>query len=283
MGVDIRSRMETNLFTFADHREFLKAYLSERGPTQGVRALARKAGFKSPGYLTMLVKGDRKLTARSAEMLARALAFKGSSRQLLIAFARLDSCRNEKERQQAQSEILRIKSRRPEFKISAKQYSFLATWYCPVIYALIREGAPNPSVAEIASYLGRGVSPAMVERALADLEFLGLIKRDAKGEWRQVHMALTTPEDIREIAVSQYHRNNLELAEAALALPPEEREFGGLTVGVPRRLLPKVKERIRALRSELNEMLSAEPDSADIYQISLNLFPLTKGIERIEQ
>lgn len=275
--------METNLFAFADHREFLKAYLSERGPSQGVRALARKAGFKSPGYLTMLVKGDRKLTPRSAEMLARALALKGSSRQLLIAFARLDSCRSEKEKQQAQSEILRIKSRRPEFRINAKQYSFLATWYCPVIYALLSEEGANPTSAQFAAYLGRGVSVAMVEKALSDLEFLGLIERDTAGEWRQVHKALATPEDIREIAVQQYHRNNLELAEAALSLPPEEREFGGLTVAVPRRLLPKVKDKIRALRSELNEMLSAEKSAADVYQISINLFPLTKGIERIEQ
>jgi hypothetical protein len=48
-------------------------------------------------------------------------------------------------------------------------------------------------------------------------------------------------------------------------------------------MLPKVKEKIRALRSELNEMLSAEKAAADVYQISINLFPLTKGIERIEQ
>lgn len=231
----------------------------------------------------MLIKGERKLTPRSADMLAKALALKGARRQLMLAFARLDSGKTEKEKSAAREEILRIKSRRPEFKISAKQYSFLATWYCPVIYALLRDGIPSPSPAELAACLGRGVSAAMVESALVDLHFLGLIERSESGHWKPVHSSLTTPDDIRAAAVEKYHRNSLELAEAALALPPEEREFGGLTVGVPRRLLPKVKERIRALRTELNEMLSAEADLADVYQLNVNFFPLTKGIERVEQ
>ncbi|MRT32800.1 hypothetical protein FGX01_02795, partial [Xylella fastidiosa subsp. multiplex] len=75
----------------------------------------------------MLVKGERKLTPRSADLLARALALKGRRRALLLAFARLDSGRTEKEKLQAREEIVRIKSVRPEFKLNAAQYSFLAT------------------------------------------------------------------------------------------------------------------------------------------------------------
>jgi uncharacterized protein (TIGR02147 family) len=275
--------MEPNVYEFSNHRDFLKAYLARKKSSQGLRALARKAGFKSPGYLTMLIKGERKLTPRSAELLGKALALKGRRRKLMMAFSRLDSARTEQERNAAQAEILKIKSHQPEFKISAKQYSFLATWYCPVVFALLQSGKVNPSADFIAERLGRGVSAEMVRLALADLEFLGLIRKDEKGNWQPVNSALSTPEDIRDLAIGTYHRNNLDLAKEALALPLDQREFGGLTVAVPRRLLPKVKEKIRALRMELNEMLAAETAEADVYQINFNVFPLTRGIERIDQ
>ncbi|MFX5760967.1 hypothetical protein ABTE44_19755, partial [Acinetobacter baumannii] len=66
------------IYDCADHREYLRRCLFKEGAQpQGLRALARKAGFKSPGHLTMLVKGERKLTARSADLLARAFQLKG--------------------------------------------------------------------------------------------------------------------------------------------------------------------------------------------------------------
>jgi uncharacterized protein (TIGR02147 family) len=261
------------IFECADHREFLQRCLPEG---KGLRALARKAGFKSPGLLTMLVKGERKLTPRSADLLARALALKGRRRALLLAFARLDSGRTEKEKLQAREEIVRIKSVRPEFKLNAAQYSFLATWYYPVVYALLQNLPAGTSSAAIAARLGRGVSAADVEEALADLALLGLIERDAAGAWRPSHAAISTPEDVRDLAIGKYHRNMLGLAEEALALPLDRREFNGLTVSIPSRLLPQVKDKIRAFRTELNELLSRETEPGEVFQFNVQFFPLTQ-------
>ncbi len=276
--------METrNIYTCLNHREFLKSCLTNHRSSQGLRALARKAGFKSPGHLTMLIKGQRRLTMRSADLLAKALALKGRKRSLFLAFSRLDSSRSEKEKNSAREEILRLKSFLPEFKISAKQYSFLAIWYYPVVYALLQNISSQSNAAFIAARLGRGVTAANVDQALQDLHFLGLIVKDKEGQWRPVHAALSTPDEVRELAVGKYHRNMLALAGESLELPLEDREFNGLTVAVPRRLLPQVKEKIRALRTELNEMLSRENQTADVYQINLQFFPMTTGMERTEQ
>lgn len=269
-----------SIYECADHRDFLKGYLASRESSHGLRHLSRKAGFKSPALVSMLIKGERRLTTRSAELLAKALELKGRQKSLLLAFARLDSGRTDKERQQAREEILKLKSYRPEFKLSAKQYSFLATWYYPVVFALLQNAPENFTNKEIAKRLGRGVTEQQVAQALDDLAYLGLIAKDEKNQWRPVNAALSTPEDVRDLAVGKYHRNMLSLAEAALELPLEEREFNGLTVAVPKRLVPAVKEKIRRLRTELNEMLARETAAADVYQVNLQFFPLTEGMER---
>lgn len=275
--------METkSIYECANHREFLKGYLASRKASVGLRSLARKAGFKSPALVSMLIKGERKLTPRSADLLAKALELKGRQKSLLLAFARLDSGRSDKERQQAREEILKLKSYRPEFKLSAKQYSFLATWYYPVVFALLQNAPEDLSAAAMAKRLGRGVTAAQVEQALDDLNFLGLIAKTETGQWRPVNATISTPEEVRDFAVGKYHRNMLAMAEAALDLPLEAREFNGLTVAVPQRLLPAVKEKIRRLRTELNEMLARETAPADVYQLNLQFFPLTEGMERKE-
>jgi uncharacterized protein (TIGR02147 family) len=275
--------METEIiFECANHRDFLKTYLASRKSSHGMRHLARQAGFKSSALVSMLVKGERRLTIRSAELLAKALRLKGKQKSLFLAFARLDSGRSEKEKNQAREEILKLKSYRPEFQMSAKQYSFLATWYYPVVFALLQNAPKNLSPSEIAAHLGRGVSAAQVKQAMEDLHFLGLVARDEQGRVRPVNAAISTAEDVRDLAVGKYHRNMLALAEAALELPLAEREFNGLTVTVPKRLVPHVKEKIRRLRTELNELLARETEAADVYQINMQFFPLTEGLERKE-
>ncbi len=68
----------------------------------------------------------------------------------------------------------------------------------------------------------------------------------------------------------------IDLARDALELAPSEREFNGVTVQIPREHLEGVKERIRKFRKELNEHLSQFETTGDVYQLNLQLFPLTK-------
>jgi uncharacterized protein (TIGR02147 family) len=270
------------IFDCGNHREFLKNYLAASKRGVGPRSLARKAGFKSSGHVTMLINGQRRLTPRSAELIAKGIGLKGRRRSLLIAFAKLDMSKSEKEKERIQEEILRLKSFQPEFQISTRQYSVLAIWYYPVVLTLLHIPAAPQDAAFLAQRLGRGVTATEVEKALADLSFLGLIQKNEAGRWIPSNAAMTTPQDVKDLAIVKYHRNSLMLAGDALDLPQSQREFNGLTVTIPTALMPRVKEKMRRLRTELNEMLAEENDSAEVFQIHLQVFPITRAIERKE-
>jgi uncharacterized protein (TIGR02147 family) len=86
-----------------------------------------------------------------------------------------------------------------------------------------------------------------------------------------------TGDDVRKMAIYRYYQQMNAMAEGALDIPKELRELSGLTVAIPRRLLPEVKERIRAFRREMHDFLSQfESEAEEVYQVNVQMFPLTK-------
>jgi uncharacterized protein YukE len=66
----------------------------------------------------------------------------------------------------------------------------------------------------------------------------------------------------------------------ALTCNPSPYTFG-LTAGVPKSLIPEIKQKIRKFRKELNEYLdSYEGESEDVYQVNIQFFPLTRSEEQ---
>jgi uncharacterized protein (TIGR02147 family) len=239
--------------------------------------LAKRAGFRTPATLSMIISGKRTFTRASAEKLSRALALKGMQRKALLAFAVLDCAGTEQERAQAREQLLRLKSHKPESLLGLAQYSVLSSWVALTVYTLAGMRGFRSDARGLASRLGRGVSVAQVESAIENLVALGLLERTGEGKLRQRSSgAIATPDEVLALAAYQYHRKMTELAREALELPSELREFNGLTVPVAPGQLAMVKEKIRRFRKELNESLSQGDEDGEVYQLNLQFFPLTR-------
>lgn len=75
-----------DIFDHQNHRDYLRAYLGGK-KAGGLRGLAQKAGFKSPGHITMLVKGERRLTSESASKLISGLGLRGRKRAMICSLS----------------------------------------------------------------------------------------------------------------------------------------------------------------------------------------------------
>jgi uncharacterized protein (TIGR02147 family) len=272
---------KTNIFDFQDHRPLLQQLLAEKkqsGRQNSLRSIAKKAGFSSPATISMIINGQRKLTLRSAEKLAGAFSLSGRNRKYFIQLSRVSSARNETERKREQDRLLRLKSNTSENLLGLMQYRFLSIWYFPVLYVLAGSKNFVRDDLKLAKRLGRGVTEKDVADAFRSLVALGLLSEE-NGKWKQENGALSTAEDVKNIAIYHYHRKMSELALEALDLPLSQREFNGLSVAIPLKVLPEVKDRIRNFRKEMNEFLSSFEDATDVYQFNIQLFPLTKSEE----
>jgi uncharacterized protein (TIGR02147 family) len=82
------------------------------------------------------------------------------------------------------------------------------------------------------------------------------------------------------MAVAQYHEALIKLAyEALKKMPIEAREMAGATISLPANRLGELKEKIRAFRKDLNSWASEFQDSDQVFQLNIQLFPLSEALE----
>jgi uncharacterized protein (TIGR02147 family) len=228
----------------------------------------------------MILNGKRNLSAQSVEKIARGLELKGRERQYFVAMSLRHSSKCPEQRSIAQEKMLQIKKYQDPTLISLEQYRFLSVWYYPVLFVLAGMRACKWDLKWLSSKIGRSVPPQKIRNAIADLVWLGILRQKDSG-YERVIVNPTTFEDFEHLTVRRYHQQMLEKAIEGLELPVEEREYNGLTAGVPKSLIPEIKQKIRKFRKELNEYLdSYEGESEDVYQVNIQFFPLTRSEEQ---
>jgi len=268
----MKSVSPIDVLGFDDSRAYVVACAGS--PSLGLRGLSRRAGFRSPSTLSMICRGQRRLTYSGAEKLARGLALSGRRKSYLLALVSYEHASTAEEKIEARERLLKLKSQSDETQLNLRQYRCLAVWYYPAIYEMVALVDFRPDAEWIAKKLGGQVSEAEVRRAVGDLINLGLLVQK-ENKLVQTETAVSTAEDVKDIAVHRYHQAMLERAQAALAIPLDEREMNGLTVRLSSKQMPLVKEKIRKFRKELNELLSSQTDADQVYQLNVQLFPLT--------
>lgn len=268
-----------DVLAFTDCLAYLKAVLvsGKDGDNRlGLRTLALKAGFRSPATLSMILNGHRRLTLKAAEKLSGALGLSGRRGGYFLCLAELECVRTSEQKLSVQERALRLRSLSEEHTLSLRQYRSLAIWYYPVIYALVGMQDFQRSAEWIANRLGRNVTIREVRQALGDLLNLGLLQ-DREGQFVQSQGALSTEDEVRDIGIRRYHQQMLALAVDSLDVPLEQRELNGLTIPLAAHRISEVKDRIRKFRKDLNQYLSQFNDTGEVYQLNIQLFPLTQS------
>lgn len=260
-------------------REILECLLGQlkEKSRQPLKELAQAAGYRSASAMCMVMKGRRGFSPASAQRLAENFSLDRNSSQYLCAMANLEAAKSTEERLRHQETILYLRSRRETSPLDLMQYRFLAIWYYPAIFAMAAGDNLKMDAKQIARRLGRDVTEKMAKIAIGDL--LGLKLFELKdGVLRQTKGAVQTSDGIKNLAIQRYHRDMLKLAGESIALPVEQRYLSGLTAMVPKSLEGEVKKRMLKFCEELNELVTGASDG-EVFQINLQLFPLTTGSE----
>lgn len=225
----------------------------------------------------MIVDGSRNLTANTLPKYRKALAFnKKAESEFFEKLVHYNQEEDVEKKSDMFEELLSLKSRVGLCPLEFYQFDFLSKWYNVAIYVMMDLGGFQSDLDWIAERLKKKVSKENILGALTTLSKLGLIKKDDQGKFVQTNGALSTPDEVRNLAIRNYHRDMLNLAMNSLDEDPlAEREFNGATLPISREDLPLFKEKIRQFRKEMNEMASNLDSKNEIYQMNMQFFPLT--------
>jgi uncharacterized protein (TIGR02147 family) len=276
----VEGATSVNVFEHLDYRPLLRALFEHKKRTEygfSHRALSRRAGLSSSNFLSLVMKGERNMSAEAAERLAGALGLPKREAEYFVELVAFNQAKTPSERARCYERLSRYKGHREIHKLAAEQEAYHGAWYIPAI----RELAARDDFEDDPSWVARTLQPritvAQAKRALEVLQKLELLRRDKKGRLRQGAPIVTTGVGPLAHHVVEYHRNMLQCASRALdEVPRDEREISTLTLCVSNDVMLKLKERIREFRRELLHAAEQEGQAERVVQINFQLFPMSR-------
>lgn len=240
--------------------------MRSRNPQFSRRAFSRRLGV-SPGAISELFNGQRRVSARFVERLAPRLGLDPLERAELFALF-------PKKVRRAKPAIVPTPDPSPSFlQLSADQFRMMRDWYHFAILTLMRTQGFVNDPAWVAARLG--LPAAEAERALERMKRMGILTEKDGCLERNV-APLRTTDDVPSEAVRAAHEQYIDKAGDALRnLPVEQRDFTSIMMAVNPERMARAKEMIRRFQTELAAEMETG-DKSQVYQLLVQLFPLSK-------
>lgn len=264
--------MSTSAQTSAS--QFLSEELRKRTSRNGrysLRAFAQCLGV-SPGELSEVMSGKRKLSLRNALKISSALGHSVEESEIFFSLIKreiaarsgvdlpVDAAGSELERRQLTQDFFHL----------------VSDWYCFAIVNLAETKGFRFETPFIARRLG--ITATETKLALDRLMRVGLIEK-VKGKIRVTPDFILAPEGISSAAVRKFHGQILGKAQAALETQSiDTRDIAGISFAVDPAQIPALKKEIH----EFLDRLATRLDRADrnkkteVYHFETALFRLTE-------
>lgn len=178
------------------------------------------------------------------------------------------------------NKLLRIvsnESKNSEKKINNKEFALISKWYFFAILDLfLLDNFVNDKV-----WMAKKVGLKMTEfnAAFQTLVDNGHID-EVDGEFRVISQStawVNTKKTTRDR--QNYQKQILEKAKEAVDTESfDRRENASLTLAANSNIIPEIKKKIQIFKDELREFIEEQGEYDEVYQLSVNFFPLTKVI-----
>jgi len=268
---------------YLDYREYLRDfYLAKKNEKKeySYRVFISRGGLKSPSHLKMVIDSKRNLTDKTIVKYLKALGVtKNNEKKYFEYLVKYNQAEDLETKEQIFLKLMEEKKKKGLTLIEQAQYNFLANWYNVVVYVLVDMFKLDENDERLVKLLRNKVNKKMIEESFVTLKLLGFIAVGDDGKYKQTKGALSTSDDIKSMAIHKYHNSMINLGLDSLKNDDlEKREFNGVTLPISKEKLPLLKEKIRTFRKEINEMTSAYADPTHVYQMNIQLFPLTEEL-----
>lgn len=265
-------------------RDFLTRIFAERkkkNPRYSTHALARDLGI-SQGYVSLLLNGKRSINVRQAAQFSVVLGLTSEETQALIIAAILDQDSTSKPKDVLKKAALPKVPKPVQLEeIDPDRFQMISQWY----HLAILDLSTTVSFRSDAGWIARrlGLEKKQVVDALERLVRLGFLSVE-KGQYKKTaeHIQLDPRQSLA--AVRAFHHEMIAKAQEELKKESPDafalRQISGTTLAVSPSRLAAAKKKIMKFQKEMAELLTPD-DCHEVYQLNVQLFPLTVSEPRI--
>jgi uncharacterized protein (TIGR02147 family) len=249
-----------------DFRLLLQAELGRRcagNPQYSLRAFAKFLALDH-ATLSQLLRGKRRLTARTIVKLGTRLGLSEDRIQLYCSHARREG-----------PPAAQLANLREIGQMAHDTAALISDWHHYAILELTHLQEFRPDSRWIARVLG--LTPDEVNVALTRLMRLGLLRMLGRERWVDLSGNTTASlADFAQVSIDRLARQVRGLLLHALQEgAPADCWHTSITLALPRARLAAVHERLARFQHELAALLDTDAVRDDVFQLEISLFPLT--------
>jgi uncharacterized protein (TIGR02147 family) len=269
--------VQLDVFRYDNFRDYLRDSVEELRQHKDLfsyRKFSSAAGFSSPNFLILLIKGERNLSEQGAMKIAKAFGLDQLRQQFFWNLVQFNQARSPSERFQCAQSLLKIKSKSNLSFIEEDQFDYYTSWRHVAIRELLLL-KPGITVEKIASRLRPKVKTDEVRESLELLLRLGMIEQAEQG-YKVRNESLATSAQFISSSVVEFHKQMMTLAQESLdRFQRGERDITASTVGMSKENFEIVRQKVQELRREILAIAENDSSKENVYQFNFQCFPLS--------
>lgn len=281
------------LSAYMDYREFLRDYYSfKREETrQSLRPytyahFAAAADIKSPNYLKLIIEGQRNLSDDMVGKFAKALQLSKEESDEFKLLVTYSQAKDPMERNRYLKDLAEVRVRRmlKSGQLDAQPWEKVPGWIAWVLYTMTEQKNVNFEPENLKRILKGRASIDDIRKALEGLLLGGELIRDTdSGRIKKGRLLMQGSEKVPTELIKKLQTELICLGlEALFRDPPQEREFGSLTMALNDDEFEHLKFELRQYRKRLykdNAIKRLNGPGKRVYQLNIQLFAVSEDSE----
>lgn len=274
------------IYAYIDYRLFLKDFQEARhtrNKSLSVRSFLQQAGIKSPSFFKQVIDRKRNLTERTTQQFLQALKLPEAEAKYFRAMVGFDQAKSSVEKQMFYQKLRDLGEKEQVKIIGADAFAFYEHWYISAMRELICMQAFDGNFRLLGQKLSPPISAREARHAVKTLLELGFIVEIEPGIFQQKDALLHTGFEVQSLAVRNFNRQMLKLAQDSLdRFAIEERTAVGVTLSVSPETYELMQTEIRTFQDRILQLAAREEKATQTMQLCVSLFPLTKLVDKAE-
>lgn len=271
-----------NIFDYLDYREYLRDYYKDAKINRSFfsyRFIGSRVGMDS-SYVIKVLQGNLHIALKKINNFIKLLDLDLAEAEFFETLVHFGRAKTERQRKLYFDKLFSISSVKAR-RLEPRQYEFFQKWYYSAVWSIINCSPFNGDYRSLAEKCAPAITVWDAKRAVRLLLGLGLIAKEADGIYHTTDLNLTTGQKWYSRAIESHQREFIRLADEAVdRFAKEARDISTVTMSIDEKSLPEIREHIRQFRSSLIKMVNNYVGRGRIYQINVQLFPLSEDLEK---
>lgn len=262
---------------YFEYRDYLKDFFETKKKTNhyfSYRVMGGKVGMDA-SHLLKIFQKKRHIGTGYIEILSEYCGLKDRDAQYFHTLVHFNKAKSDRDIRMYYEKLLELKGVKA-YALEKNQYEFYTKWYYSAILTLLDFYKFSDDFKALAQKVNPPISEANARKSIALLEELGLIRKNQDRTYSLTKKLITTGDQCHSIAVLAFQEETIKLAAEALHRhAPEKIDISTVTITLSQKNVTAINGMIKQFRTELLKYAEAETDPDLVYQLNIQLFPMS--------